>query len=64
MQNSGILSGVMMLGHKDIFLFFSDNGLSMLNMMSLILKLYSEMGRVRLVLSTDTRIVSTTHIEM
>lgn len=61
MQNSGIVSGVMMFGHSKIFLALSMDDLSP-NMMSPILKLYSVMGSGRLVLSTDTRIFSTTHI--
>lgn len=61
MQNSGIVSGVMMLGHSKTFLALSMDDLSP-NMMSPILKLYSVMGSGRLVLSTDTRIFSTTHM--
>lgn len=61
MQNSGMVSGVMMFGHSKTFLALSMDDLSP-NMMSPSLKLYSVMGSGRLVLSTDTRIFSTTHM--
>lgn len=61
MQNSGMVSGVMMFGHSKTLLALSMDDLSP-NMMSPILKLYSVMGIGRLVLSTDTLILSTTHM--
>lgn len=62
MQNSGIVLGVMMLGHREIvFLPFSRDVLSP-NMMSEMRKLYSAIGNRRLFLATETRICSTTHI--
>lgn len=59
MQNSGMLSGVMTLGQREIIL-----GLSPFspNMMSPILKLIFADGIGRLDLSTDPRIFSTTHM--
>lgn len=59
MQNSGMLSGVMTLGQREILLSLSPFSP---NMMSLILKLSSADGMGRLDLSTDTRIFSTTHM--
>lgn len=61
MQNSGMLSGVMTLGNRDIFLCLSDFSP---NMMSLILKLNSVDGMGRAELSSETRIFSTTHIDL
>lgn len=61
MQNSGMVSGVMMFGHSKPFLAFSMDDLSP-NMMSPILKLYSVTESGKLVLSTDTLIFSTTHM--
>lgn len=60
MQNSGMVSGVMMLGHSVAFLAFSAGAFSP-NMLP-ILKLYSVAGRSKLVFSTEIRIFSTTHM--
>lgn len=60
MQNSGMLSGVMMLGQRGIRL---DLSVFSPNMMALILKLNSADGTGRLDLSTDVRIFSTTHMD-
>lgn len=59
MQNSGMLSGVMMLGQREILLTLSPFSP---NIMSAILKLNSADGIGRFDLSTDTRIFSTTHM--
>ena len=60
-QKEGMVYGVMILGHRETFLSLSAGAFSP-NMMSPILKLYSVTGSSRLVLSTDTRIFSTTHM--